>query len=431
MTGGTLDVNGSIDFGANGCLESAETCCLRLARHWRGAGVGQDAVTRQARVVFDGGGVPTPDLGSGAFFIEAEDFNYDRGQHDPVADVMPYGGGAYEGRAGRDRIDYSQTINQAFSDLYRLNEGPGINVNIYPMSELARGQHLMNVNYKLGYNDATEWFNYSRVYPAQLEPSYFFARLSSGSLPNALQVDEITGSASTTSQSLAKLGEVRGPASGDWNRFIYVPLRGEGGDLVSLNWSGQKIFRVTILEGGSEDIDCLLLAPASTSGPGQLFEVMGQDFGANASGFDADTCVASLSLAENSIVRLIDETDNAAGPGAEALYVTSLVVPAGATLDLSGFSLYATEIQIDGTVIGGTIQQVTPPAPQLSIQIEGESVELSWAANAGGYTLHYAEAILVATTWTEVTTAPTTVNDRKVVVETRQPTMRLYRLQRD
>jgi len=48
---------------------------------------------------------------------------------------MPYLGGAYEGRAGGDRIDYRQTSHQMISDVYRLQEGPDVNVNIYPVSD--------------------------------------------------------------------------------------------------------------------------------------------------------------------------------------------------------------------------------------------------------------------------------------------------------
>ena len=154
---GTLEVEGSINLGANGRMETAAAGSFRLARHWKGVD-DQESVTQSLRLVLDGGGIPTPDLGAHAFFVEAEDFNFDRGQHEPVADVMPYAGGAYEGRAGRDRIDYSQTSNQNVSDIYRVNEGPGINVNVYAISDRDRGSHRMTVNYKVGYNDATEWY---------------------------------------------------------------------------------------------------------------------------------------------------------------------------------------------------------------------------------------------------------------------------------
>ncbi|MCL4180772.1 MAG: hypothetical protein KJ072_23870, partial [Verrucomicrobia bacterium] len=428
---GTLEIEGSLRLGANGRIETVEPGSLRLARHWLGASANQDAATGSLRLVLDGGGQPAPDLGANAFYVEAEDFNFDRGQHEAVANAMPYLGGAYDGHAGRDRIDYSQTSNQTVSDVYRVKEGPDVNVNIYAMTDLDRGAYRMNVNYKIGYNDATEWYNYTRVYPAFAEPTCFFARLSSGGQANAVQIDEVTGSANTTSQTLAKLGEVRGPASGDWNRFVYVPLRNDAGELLLLNWSGQKTFRITILPGSNEDLDCFVLAPASSSGPTQLFEVMGRNLGSDVAGFNADTAIDSITLAANSQVQLVDRVDNSPGAGAEALYVRSLVVPAGTTLDLNGFALYAQEVQIHGEVINGTVLQVLPEAPELAIRLLGTGIELSWPATAGGYYLEHTEQLPPAADWQTVSTPPVPAGDRQTVIQSPSAATRFYRLRHD
>ena len=67
-------------------------------------------------------------------------------------------------------------------------------------------------NFKVGYNDPGDWYNYTRVYPVFAAPQYLFAHLSSGGQSNAVQVDEILGSVNTTSQTLNKLGQARGIA---------------------------------------------------------------------------------------------------------------------------------------------------------------------------------------------------------------------------
>ena len=62
-------------------------------------------------------------------------------------------------------------------------------------------------------------------------------------------------------------------------------------------------------------------------------------------------------MSGNTYVRLVDSADNSAGSGTEALYVNTLVVPAGTTLDLNGIHVYTRESQVGGTVLGGIIDE--------------------------------------------------------------------------
>jgi len=103
--------------------------------------------------------------------------------------------------------------------------------------------------------------------------------------------------------------------------------------------------------------------PGSASSP-QLLEVMSQDLGNELAGFQGNFHYGTIALANNAYVQLVDQAQNSAGStGPEALYVDSLVVPAGTTLDLNGLSVYTRESQIDGTVINGTIEQVGSGGP--------------------------------------------------------------------
>jgi len=54
-------------------------------------------------------------------------------------------------------------------------------------------------------------------------------------------------------------------------------------------------------------------------------------------------------------VRLVDQSSNSPGAGAEAVYAGNVIVPAGTTLDLNGLKVYARTAEIAGTVVGGWI----------------------------------------------------------------------------
>ncbi|MBI2875410.1 MAG: cadherin-like domain-containing protein [Candidatus Tectomicrobia bacterium] len=122
----------------------------------------------------------------------------------------------------------------------------------------------------------------------------------------------------------------------------------------------------------------------------QLMEVMGKDLGAVSEGFSRNFVYSTLSLSSNTYVRLVDQSDNAAGAGAEALYVNSLVVPVGTTLDLNGLHLYMRAAQVNGTIVGGRLEQVPDSGPIVwsaaasgSIGISGEIDEWTFFGRAG------------------------------------------------
>jgi hypothetical protein len=289
----------------------------------------------------------------------------------------------------------------------------------------------MTTNYLVGYNDADDWYNYTRNYVMPLGPYYFFARLSSGGAANAVQLDEVVGAVNTTSQDLAKLGKVRGPASGDWGVYIYVPLRDESNALLPIDWSGEKTFRVTILAGGNENIDCYVLTPALSSGPAQLLEVMGTDMGADVGGFNGPLALSSLTVTKGGMVQLVDLEDNGGDAEPEALYVTRLVVPEGAVLDLNGVTLYAQEFQGTGTVLGGSVQIVVAQPPLMTIRQAGSDVEISWPASAAGYYLQMIDDLALTSEWQNVTDAPVHAGESNVVLQIRGDTTRFYRLRHD
>ncbi|MBE2259307.1 MAG: RHS repeat protein, partial [Rhodobacteraceae bacterium] len=122
----------------------------------------------------------------------------------------------------------------------------------------------------------------------------------------------------------------------------------------------------------------------------QLLEAMGHDSGTDPAAFSKNFVYNTVALSNGTYVKLVDVSDNAAGPGAEALYTNSLIVPAGTTLDLNGLNLYTRTAQVGGAILGGAITQipdsgpinVSSPTPG-AISVPGELDEWSFFARAG------------------------------------------------
>lgn len=98
---------------------------------------------------------------------------------------------------------------------------------------------------------------------------------------------------------------------------------------------------------------------SGTSVVPQSLEALSVDVGATAAGFANNSVFGTLALANNTYIKLADlTTDDARSAGAEAVYANTLIVPAGTTLDLNHLHLYATVLNIQGSVLNGTVTQV-------------------------------------------------------------------------
>ncbi len=95
----------------------------------------------------------------------------------------------------------------------------------------------------------------------------------------------------------------------------------------------------------------------------QFLEVMGRDFGEALDGFSRNFVYGTLALDEGTYVQLVDLSDNSPGNDPEALYVDSIIVPEGTTLDLDGLNVYVRGTVIEGTVLGGAIIQISDSGP--------------------------------------------------------------------
>ena len=205
------------------------------------------------------------DLPNVSFFIEAEDFNHGSGQHEAAASNMAtYRGGAYAGKSAVAGVDYSRG-SEGSSPWYRIGEDPQVPMDVNYSEAWGRGFTDLDVNFKIGWIGADQWYNYTRNIPAGKYNVY--AGLShgetlAGQLSGTLQ--KVTAGATTATQTLEQLGTFTGQGTGGWGVNRLVPLQDAGGQNVALDLGGVTTLRYSSNNG---DFDFLLLTPAPTERP--------------------------------------------------------------------------------------------------------------------------------------------------------------------
>src|SRR5205807_1374226 len=129
-----------------------------------------------------------------------------------------------------------------------------------------RGTWTNVVNYKIGWTDGADWFNYTRSFPAGTYAVY--AALSHGDavgtandLRGTLQL--VTGGVGTANQTVTQLGSFNAPSTGAWGRNALVPLMDpNSGTPEALSLSGTQTVRFTAASG---DYDYLWFVPTAAT----------------------------------------------------------------------------------------------------------------------------------------------------------------------
>ena len=121
----------------------------------------------------------------------------------------------------------------------------------------------------------------------------------------------------------------------------------------TLDVSGNLLGNITSAADFNPLGTVMLNSAAGTGNPPQLLEAMSQDLGNVAAGYSNNFAYGTLELTANTYVELVDNAANSPGNAPEAIYVNTLIVPAGATLNLDGLHVYAHTEQINGTIVNG------------------------------------------------------------------------------
>jgi hypothetical protein len=214
---------------------------------------------------------------SDTLFIEAEDWDYSHGKYLKTGVGMdgPYVGGAYVGLGSTadDPFDYhvDETAPAGTPPWYRPNvfaspgkvNGSGLN---------GRGSFKVGQWWTLGWNDAGNWQNYTRDFPAAGADYNVFAHLGDGGNAIALQLDQITAGQGQTdaSQTKQKLGVFApGRATAGWDVLeVFQLTKDTNGTPTTVHLAGTTTLRLTLLPGAASDEDYLAFVPVASGGGG-------------------------------------------------------------------------------------------------------------------------------------------------------------------
>jgi hypothetical protein len=223
----------------------------------------------------------------GAFVVEAEDFNFGGGKTLPGANVMPLAESYFAGQDGLPGIDFHLVSQSSpdpldFGNAYRngwsrfgvvMGEPPTApeplgNVDIIPVTaaaNLTRPDYTMIQNYKVGWNDPGEWYQYTREFdPAGIWTFGAVALVARDGLRTnrfSAVLELVTGDPTQTNATTQVLGEIKGDGTGGWDSFDYLPFRVPGGTGgASFPLKGKVTVRYRVTEGDA-DLDALLFYP--------------------------------------------------------------------------------------------------------------------------------------------------------------------------
>jgi hypothetical protein len=201
-------------------------------------------------------------ISADTLFIEAEDFNY-RNAEGVGGNYFNFDSpaGSYMGLAAVHLVDYFQNNDDPASPEYRIGEVPNV-----PMAtpggggDFMRGDTVLNVDYKVGWNSAGEWYNYTRTFP---EGTYkVYARLASDAAIQTMrgELSEVTSDRTQPDQSVVSLGTFTAPRTGGWDTFTFVPLRDASGEEAVVRLSGERTLRYTLVSA-DHDINYFAFVP--------------------------------------------------------------------------------------------------------------------------------------------------------------------------
>ncbi|HXJ76949.1 MAG TPA: hypothetical protein VNM37_29090, partial [Candidatus Dormibacteraeota bacterium] len=234
--GGPFDKTASYTPAAPYPLGSRQEAVLTWSDNGTPAGSGS------SRILFWVGPIPTV----GTLFIEAEDFNYNDGTTSGLFFDFGSPAGSYNTLGAVNGVDHNQAggTGNPDSDLYRT-EQPNNGISVPGTPDNMRAGVVIDPDYKVGWNDAGDWYNYTRTFPNTTYKIY--GRFASGGLDTHAQLDRVTSDPSQPNQTSVPLGRFDGEATAGWDTFCFIPLRSASGDDVIVRLKDLTTLRVTAL----------------------------------------------------------------------------------------------------------------------------------------------------------------------------------------
>ena len=186
-----------------------------------------------------------------AFMIDAEDYNFTDGGSSGLYFPNPTPG-MYALSNATDGID-AHSVN--FGNGQATYRPAGLNTE--NTGDVPRPG--FTGDYNVGWTDGGEWGNYTRSFPAGVYNVYLRAARGNGGNGSA-SLAMVTSDATQPNQTTANLGTFTVPSTGNWQSYVWVPLRDIGGSLVQVTLSGIQTLRATTLDGYNVNYYALFLA---------------------------------------------------------------------------------------------------------------------------------------------------------------------------
>jgi len=217
--------------------------------------------------------ITTNSFPAGTLFIEAEDADYGHGQYVKNAKIGmdgAYPGGSYNALGTADDKGFDWFADSPNGQTYRpdtsLSAGKE---NTTQGSD--RGTFQVTDAWTLGWNDANEWYNYTRDFPAGPKNYNVYGHLASGGAPINIKLDQITAG-----QGKADVDQVKktlgffnpGRATAGWDNLEIFPLVDSSGKQAVLSLGGNVTLRATMQSGSAEDLDYFAFVPTTDTGGG-------------------------------------------------------------------------------------------------------------------------------------------------------------------
>jgi hypothetical protein len=225
--------------------------------------------------------------------IEAEDFNYDAGQH--LAEPIPVSGydkdddravnqgTGYLELAGIEGIDFHDLRTSAegtWISEYRSSTPVGLSAGMFPeiidlnepeitpvrRSDNVRSQFASSnlLEVVVHRTQVGEWLNYTRDFAAGKYTPYLRVATFGAT---TVELDKVTSDPTQPDQTTEKLGQFNVPNTFMRFNYVYVPLVNDAGQPVTLDLSGTNTLRLVMAGTDGQDerklaINYILFAPA-------------------------------------------------------------------------------------------------------------------------------------------------------------------------
>ena len=221
---------------------------------------------------------------TGAFVVEVEDFNHGNGQSFAAASVMPLASDLYKGVDGIEGVDTHVVQNNGDSACCGnnlrhgwVNDGTtvpaadGANLDVVidnGNGNVNRPDFVLTNNYKMGWGDGGEWFNYTRDFPAGTYNVVLgFSQDGRNANTTDFALDIVTGDITKADQATTRVAQATVSQTGGWSSNDNIPLWNvDGTGVAQFTLGAKSTVRLNIVRGGP-DIDYLLFYKTSTVVP--------------------------------------------------------------------------------------------------------------------------------------------------------------------